>query len=51
LGDRVVCVAKDLTKSFESVNTQRLTVQINDLQATDPKGEYVIVVSKADFSL
>lgn len=51
LGNRVVCIAKDLTKAFESVNTQRLTVHINNLQEAEPKGEYVIVVSKADFSL
>jgi len=51
LGDeRIVCFAKELTKSFETINTDTLPNLINYLEA-DPahqKGEFVILISSID---
>jgi 16S rRNA (cytidine1402-2'-O)-methyltransferase len=47
LGDRVVCLAKDLTKVFESVRT----APVSELLSSDisEKGEYVVLIAKEDF--
>jgi len=48
LGDeRIVCLAKELTKSFETIKTDTLPNLINYLQedATHQKGEFVILIS------
>jgi 16S rRNA (cytidine1402-2'-O)-methyltransferase len=51
LGDeRIVCFAKELTKSFETIKTDTLPVLIDYLQADDAhqKGEFVILISAID---
>ena len=51
LGDeRIVCFAKELTKSFETIKTNALPVLIDYLQADDAhqKGEFVILISAID---
>ncbi|KKS21360.1 MAG: Ribosomal RNA small subunit methyltransferase I [candidate division WWE3 bacterium GW2011_GWA1_41_8] len=47
LGDRAVCVAKDLTKIHESI----LTGQISDIltQSIPEKGEYTVLIAKEGF--
>ncbi len=51
LGDeRVVCLAKEITKSFETIKTDTLPNLIDYLQADDThqKGEFVILISGVD---
>jgi 16S rRNA (cytidine1402-2'-O)-methyltransferase len=51
LGDeRVVCLAKEITKYFETINTATLPELVDYLQADDEhqKGEFVILVSGVD---
>jgi 16S rRNA (cytidine1402-2'-O)-methyltransferase len=51
LGDeRVVCLAKEITKSFETIKTDTLPNLIDYLQADDAhqKGEFVILISGVD---
>ncbi len=51
LGDeRVVCLAKEITKSFETIKTDILPNLIDYLQADDAhqKGEFVILISGID---
>jgi len=51
LGDeRVVCLAKEITKSFETIKTDTLPNLIDYLQADDAhqKGEFVILISGID---
>lgn len=51
LGDeRVVCLAKEITKSFETIKTDTLPVLIDYLQVDDAhqKGEFVILISGID---
>lgn len=51
LGDeRLVCFAKELTKSFETIKTDTLPVLIEYLQADEAhqKGEFVIIIAAMD---
>ena len=51
LGDeRLVCLAKEITKSFETIKTDTLSNLIDYLQADDThqKGEFVILISGVD---
>ncbi|HBW07126.1 MAG TPA: 16S rRNA (cytidine(1402)-2'-O)-methyltransferase, partial [Gammaproteobacteria bacterium] len=51
LGDeRIVCFAKELTKTFETIKTDTLPALIDYLQADDAhqKGEFVILISAID---
>ncbi len=51
LGDqRVVCLAKELTKSFETIKTDTLPNLLNYLQedSAHQKGEFVILISAID---
>ncbi|HOM78330.1 16S rRNA (cytidine(1402)-2'-O)-methyltransferase [Patescibacteria group bacterium] len=50
LGNRVVCVAKDLTKKFESVETAPIEHFLKPENALKEKGEYVVLVAKSDYS-
>ena len=49
-GSREVCLAKEITKSFETILTDKLPHLIEYLEADDnhQKGEFVILVSPAD---
>lgn len=49
LGDRKVCLAKDLTKSFEEVETAKLTEFLDNIESVKEKGEYVVLIAKEDF--
>ncbi|ABL01861.1 Protein of unknown function UPF0011 [Candidatus Ruthia magnifica str. Cm (Calyptogena magnifica)] len=48
--ERIVCFAKELTKLFETINTNTLPKLIDYLQADDAhqKGEFVILISAMD---
>jgi 16S rRNA (cytidine1402-2'-O)-methyltransferase len=48
--DRRVCLAKELTKSFETILNDNLPALINYLESDSnhQKGEFVILVSPAD---
>lgn len=46
LGDRNVSICNDLTKKFEKVITNRVSNVLNDDIVKNPKGEYVVLVSK-----
>ncbi|MDC9726884.1 MAG: 16S rRNA (cytidine(1402)-2'-O)-methyltransferase [Candidatus Thioglobus sp.] len=51
LGDeRVVCLAKELTKSFETIKTDNIPNLLNYLQedVTHQKGEFVVLISAVD---
>lgn len=48
LGSRMVCVAKDLTKMYESVLTGRVGDILKNTDVFKEKGEYVVLVSKED---
>jgi 16S rRNA (cytidine1402-2'-O)-methyltransferase len=47
---RIVCLAKELTKSFETIKTDTLPTLLDYLQsdATHQKGEFVILISAID---
>ena len=49
-GSREVCLAKEITKSFETILTDKLPHLIEYLEAdaNHQKGEFVILVSPAD---
>jgi len=49
LGNRVVCVAKDLTKKFEDVKTDYIENIINS--NVKEKGEYVVIIAKGGYKL
>lgn len=44
LGDRFICVARELTKKFEEVLRGRISELINRYSGIKPKGELVIVI-------
>ncbi|ALE52517.1 methyltransferase [Candidatus Thioglobus autotrophicus] len=48
--DRIVCFAKELTKSFETIKTDTLPNLINYLEADQAhqKGEFVVLISSID---
>lgn len=47
-GDRPAVVANDLTKKFETVMRGTISSQIAELQKTEPRGEYCVVIAGAD---
>ena len=49
LGDRVVCIAREMTKIHEQIVTNRLSVILNSNILIKEKGEFVILVAKEDF--
>ena len=51
LGNRIVCIAKDLTKKFEDVKTAPIENFLQDLENVKAKGEYIVLISKEGFSL
>ncbi|MCX6055903.1 MAG: 16S rRNA (cytidine(1402)-2'-O)-methyltransferase [Chloroflexi bacterium] len=48
-GDRAVMVANDLTKKFETLFRGNLSQIIAELQTTELRGEYSVVISSPDF--
>ncbi len=44
LGDRNICVARELTKKFEEVSRGKISDQIKKFTASKPKGEFVLVI-------
>jgi len=44
LGDRYICVARELTKKFEEFSRGRITELIDKYSRSKPKGEFVIVI-------
>ena len=49
LGERVLCIAKDLTKKFESISTLNLSEAIELPEQT--KGEFVVLVAKEGYKI
>lgn len=49
LGDRVVCVARELTKIFEEVKTAKISDFISKKEKIGSKGEFVVLIAKKDF--
>ena len=49
-GDRRVVVANDLTKKFETLYRGMLSQVLAELQQTDLKGEFSIVIASADYN-
>jgi 16S rRNA (cytidine1402-2'-O)-methyltransferase len=47
LGDRRASLAKDLTKKFERTRRGRLSELLEQIEDTQPKGEYVLVIEGA----
>ena len=50
LGDRRICVARELTKMNEEIVTYTLSEFINVLEEKEPRGEYVLIVEGAKAS-
>jgi 16S rRNA (cytidine1402-2'-O)-methyltransferase len=46
LGNRSVCLAKDLTKMYENVTTGKVEDLLKNKEEIKEKGEYVVLVSK-----
>jgi 16S rRNA (cytidine1402-2'-O)-methyltransferase len=46
-GDREAAVARELTKIYESVQRGRLSTLLAAVEATPPRGEYVVVIAGA----
>jgi 16S rRNA (cytidine1402-2'-O)-methyltransferase len=51
LGDRPAALANDLTKMFEMVQRGTISELIQLMQATEPRGEYVILIAGIDGAL
>ncbi|MGE9295428.1 MAG: 16S rRNA (cytidine(1402)-2'-O)-methyltransferase [Puniceicoccales bacterium] len=49
--DRVVCIARELTKKFESIRTDSLSKLATGGNSIKAKGEFVVVISSKDFEL
>jgi len=49
-GDRQAAIANELTKLYESMQHGRLSELLAQMQETEPRGEYVLVISGADLS-
>ncbi|MDX2110220.1 MAG: 16S rRNA (cytidine(1402)-2'-O)-methyltransferase [Verrucomicrobiota bacterium] len=49
--DRVVCVARELTKLYETIFTGRLVDVIAQIKTRSTKGEFVVLIAKKDFTL
>ena len=45
LGDREICVARELTKKFEEIFRGAVSEAIKKFEATSPRGEFTLVVS------
>lgn len=51
LGNRTICLAKDLTKMYEEVRTASIENFLENPEKIKEKGEYVVLVAKEDYSL
>ena len=49
--DRVVCVARELTKKFETILTGPLRIVRDEVARRSQKGEFVILIAKHGFEL
>ncbi len=49
-GDRQAAIANELTKLYESMQHGCLSELLAQMQETEPRGEYVLVISGADLS-
>ena len=49
LGDRVVCIAREMTKIHEQVVTNKLSVLLNSSELIREKGEFVVLIAKEGF--
>jgi len=49
LGDRKVCLAKDLTKMHENISTDYVSNLIKNADTIKEKGEYVVLIAKEGF--
>jgi len=49
LGNRKVCIVKDLTKLYENLIYGEIDAILTDRTSIKPKGEYIILVAKKDF--
>ncbi len=48
LGDRKVCLARELTKIHEEIVTDKVSILLEKTKNRSPKGEFVVMVSKED---
>ena len=49
--DRVICVARELTKRYETFHIGAATKIKADIEATNCRGEYVVIIANKDFHL
>lgn len=49
LGDRTICIARELTKLHEQIVTDTVSNLLNHFQKIPPKGEFVVLIAKEDF--
>ena len=49
LGNRKVCLAKDISKLYESISTKTVDEFIKKESEIVEKGEYVVLIAKKDF--
>lgn len=50
-GDRIVCVAKEISKMFERFFVGRLADVAAELKKSSTKGEFVVIVAPDGFTL
>ena len=51
-GDRYASISNDLTKMYEYIKTDRLSKLIDTLEKeSELRGEFVVIIAKADFSI
>ena len=50
LGDRTVCLARELTKMFEEVKTAKLSEFLSKKAVFGKKGEFVVLIAKKGFN-
>ena len=51
LGNRTICLAKDLTKLYESVQTKPVQEFLNNKEQIKEKGEYVVLIAKEGYTI
>jgi len=51
LGGRTICLAKDLTKTYEEIRTAPIENFLKNPEGIKEKGEYVVLIAKQNYSL
>ena len=51
MGDRVISVCKEISKIYEKVYMNKVSNIIDEFENINPKGEFVILIAKENYTL